>query len=227
MEEPVWLATLRPLSSLDLGDVEVLARHDLRGLADIFDQGDGDEAALVVADDEGRPGIGAHVHLPRHHLLHGEIAGRHREFLELDAAFLQQAGLEQVVGRHPPDVGLVALADGFQRERRTARLRGPAASMPALPARYCRRVMMVIDVSSVVLVRSALSSPLIARGAESLLLLHAELADAGRDVVQRLRDHLPQLRAASTTPESIRRSRSACGIRACRRSPRYGVAADR
>ena len=116
---------LQALELLDLGDVEVLARHDLRGLADIFDLGDGDEAALVVADDEGLPGIGAHVHLARHHLLHGEIAGGHRELLELDAALLEQAGLEQIVGRHAPDVGLVALADRSRARRPAARFRGP------------------------------------------------------------------------------------------------------
>ena len=114
-DEPTWFATLRPLSSLDLGDVEVLARHDLRGLAHVFDLRDGDEAALVVADDEGLRRIGAHVHLTCHHLLHREIAGRDREFLELDAALLERAGLEQIVGRHAPDVGLVALADGRHR----------------------------------------------------------------------------------------------------------------
>ena len=84
---------LQALELLDLGDVEVLARDDLRGLADIFDHRDGDEAALVVADDEGLARIGADVDLARHHLLHGEVAGRHREFLELDAALLQQPGL--------------------------------------------------------------------------------------------------------------------------------------
>ena len=118
-EEPVWFATLSPLSSLDLGEVEVLAGHDLRGLADIFDLRDRDQAALVVADDEGLPGIGAEVDLPRHHLLHGEVAGGHGEFLELDAVLLEQAGLEQIVGRHAPDVGLVALAHGLERECRS------------------------------------------------------------------------------------------------------------
>ena len=114
-DEPVWFATLSPLSSLDLGEVEVLAGHDLRGLADIFDLGDRDEAALVVADDERLRRIGAQVHLPRHHLLHGEIARRHGEFLELDAALLEQTRFEQIVGRHAPDVGLEALAHGLER----------------------------------------------------------------------------------------------------------------
>src|SRR5688572_12472286 len=94
IDEPVWLATLRPPELLDLGDSEVLAGHDLRGLADMFDLGDGDEAALVVADGKGGAGIGAQVHLSRHHLLHGEIAGRHGELLDLDSALLEQAGLE-------------------------------------------------------------------------------------------------------------------------------------
>ena len=133
IEEPVWLAIFLPLSCCDLGDVEVLARHDLRGLADCLDLGDGDEAALVMADDEGLPGVGAHVDLTRHHLLHGEIAGRHRELLELDAVLLEQAGLDQVVGRHAPDIGLVALAHGIEREGRT---RSPCADdnqPPRLP----------------------------------------------------------------------------------------------
>ena len=36
--------------------------------------GDGDEAALVVADDEGLSGVSAGIDLTGHHLLHGEIA---------------------------------------------------------------------------------------------------------------------------------------------------------
>src|SRR5262249_49728207 len=115
---------VRDLASLELADlaeVEVLARHDLRGSADLFDLGDDDEAALVVADDEGLRGIGAEIHLPRHHLLHGEIAGGHGEFLELEAVLLEQAGFEQIVGRHPPDIGLKALADRLERPRASRR----------------------------------------------------------------------------------------------------------
>ena len=81
-------------------------------LPTVLDHGDSDEAALVVPDDEGRAGVGAHVHLARHHLLHGEVAGQHRKFFGLDAVLLESAGLHQVIGRHAPDVGLVALADG-------------------------------------------------------------------------------------------------------------------
>ena len=114
-DEPVWLATFNPLSSLDLADVEVLAGDDLGGLADIFDHGDRDQPALVVSDGERLARIGAHVDLARHHLLHGEVARRHRELLELDAALFQHARLEQVIGRHPPDIGLVALPDGRER----------------------------------------------------------------------------------------------------------------
>ncbi len=125
---------LQSLELLDLGDVEVLARHDLRGLADIFDHRDGDEAAFVVSDDERLARIGAQVDLPRHHLLHGEIAGGHGEFLELDAALLQQPRLQQIVGRHSPDVGLIALPDGGRalprgtREREAGRQRGGAGA---------------------------------------------------------------------------------------------------
>ena len=74
------------------------------------------------------PGVGAEVDLARHHLLHGEVAGGHREFLELDAVLLQRAGLQQIVGRHAPDVGLVALADGH-----------PAPRRGAAPADACRQ----------------------------------------------------------------------------------------
>ena len=112
---------LAPFELADLRKVEVLARDDLRGPADLFDLGDHDQAALVVADDEGLRGIGAQVHLPRHHLLHGEIAGRHGEFLELEAVLLEQARFEQVVGRHAPDIGLKALPDRLQRPSRPRR----------------------------------------------------------------------------------------------------------
>src|SRR4029077_10010105 len=80
---------LAPLELADLADVEVLARHNLRGLAHSFDLGDGDEAALIVTDDEGLSRVSAEIDLPGHHLLHGEIARRHGEFLELDAALLR------------------------------------------------------------------------------------------------------------------------------------------
>ena len=83
VDEPVWLATLMPLQLLDLGDVEILARHHARGLSDIFNHGDGEQAAFVVADREGRAGVSTHVDLTRHHLLHRQIAGRDGEFLEL------------------------------------------------------------------------------------------------------------------------------------------------
>jgi hypothetical protein len=104
---------------LDGRDAEVLARHHLGGAADELDLGDGDEPALVGTEDHRLAGIGAEVHLPRHHLLHGEIAGRNGEFLELDAVLLEEARAHQVIGRHAPDVGLVALADGRERERRS------------------------------------------------------------------------------------------------------------
>ena len=96
-------------------DAEILARHHARGLADIFDHGDGDQAAFVVADDQRGAGIGAHVDLARHHLLHGEVARRHREFLELDAVLFEIARAHQVIGRHAPHVGLVALPHRLQR----------------------------------------------------------------------------------------------------------------
>ena len=123
-----------------LGDAEVLAHHHGAGRADGLDLRDGDQAALVVAEDEGRPGVGAHVDLPRHHLLHGQVAGRHREVLGLEPALLQIAGLHQVVGRHAPDVGLVALADGDVRGRggtdtgagRQCRSAGRGQNLPAI-----------------------------------------------------------------------------------------------
>ena len=89
VDEPVWLATFRPLSCSTLRDVEVFARHHARGLADIFDHGDGEQAAFVMADGKGGAGIGAHVDLARHHLLHREVAGRNGEFLEFHAVLFQ------------------------------------------------------------------------------------------------------------------------------------------
>ena len=84
----------------------------------MLDHGDADHAALVVAEDKGGAGVGAEIHLPRHHLLHGEVAGGHGELLELDAALLERAGAQQIVGRHAPHIGLVALAhDGALRGR--------------------------------------------------------------------------------------------------------------
>ena len=142
-DEPTWLATFLPLRSAIDCDVEVLARHDLRGLADIFDQRDRDEAAFVVTDQERLPGIGAEVDLAAHHLLHGEVAGRHREFLELHAALLERARSHQVVGRHAPDVGLVALTDGRHLGGRRLRpeperQRARSGRGEILPARQCR-----------------------------------------------------------------------------------------
>ena len=91
IDEPVWLAIFLPLRSSILVMPRSLRDHHRRGLADGFDHRDGDEAALVVADDERLAGVGAEVDLARHHLLHGEVAGRHGEFLELDAALLEQS----------------------------------------------------------------------------------------------------------------------------------------
>ncbi len=115
-EEPVWLAIFSALELLDLGVPQILAHHHARGLADMLDLRDGDQAALVVPEDQRRPSVSAEIYLPRHHLLHGEVAGRHAELLELETAFLQQAGAQQVIGRHAPEIGLVALADRGLRE---------------------------------------------------------------------------------------------------------------
>ncbi len=150
---------LEALELLDLADAEILARHDARGAADVLDDGDTDEAALVVAEDEGGAGVGAEIHLPRHHLLHGEVAGRHGELLELQPALLQRAGAQQVVGRHAPHVGLVALADGGGLRGGGAR-QAEAGGQRACAARgeiVCRRVMPcpVVIVSSC---RSAFAS---------------------------------------------------------------------
>ena len=129
---------LEPLELADLGQVEVLAGDDLCGLADGFDLRDRDKAALIVPDDEGLAGVGAEIDLPRHHLLHGEIAGGHGEFLELDAALLEQARFEQVIGRHAPDVGLEALPDGLQRpcRPRRQRQRQRASRQPLPPCQF-------------------------------------------------------------------------------------------
>ena len=154
---------LEPLELADLGEIEVLAGHDLRGLADIFDLGDRNQAALVVADDERLRGVGAHVHLPRDHLLHGEIARGDGELLELDALLLEQTRLEQIVGRHPPDVGLEALADGFERECRSraaeARRHQAGARREILPS--CQvNAPVPHRMSSVMLLQSALPAVL-------------------------------------------------------------------
>jgi hypothetical protein len=102
----------------DFADVQVLARGDARRLADMFDHRDRDQPALGIADDERLTGIGAEIDLARHHLLHGEIAGRHREFLDRDAVLVEIARLQQIVRRHAPDIGLIALADGRGGGRR-------------------------------------------------------------------------------------------------------------
>src|SRR5258708_25770201 len=137
-EEPVWFATLRPLSSLTWVRLRSLRVTTCAVLADLFDLGDDDDAALVVADDEGLRGIGAQVHLPRHHLLHGEIAGGHGEFLELEAALLEQTRFEQVIGRHAPDIGLKALPDRLQRPSRPRRQpqRQHASREPLPPGQF-------------------------------------------------------------------------------------------
>ncbi len=128
---------LAALEVADLAEVEVLARDHLRSLADILDAGDRDQTALVVADDEGLARIGAEVDLPRHHLLHGEVARRHREFLGLDPVLLKEPRLEQVVGRHAPDVGLEPLADRVERECGTGgaeRRQGTCANGESVPS---------------------------------------------------------------------------------------------
>ena len=181
------MAIFLPLSSVDLGDAEVLAHHHRAGRADGLDLRDGDEAALVVADDEGRPGVGAHVDLPRHHLLHGEVAGRHREVLGLEPALLQIAGLHQVVGRHAPDVGLVALADGDVGGRRRRMPPSPPSSAAApVAARICRRFIRIEFDRHVVL-------PVRPDRPDCLFLLHSEFADCSLNVVHRLCDDLSQL----------------------------------
>ena len=118
-DEPVWFATLSPLSSLTLVRLRslrvticaVLPTYSIWAIAT--------RPPLSWPMMNDCAGVGAHVHLPRDHLLHGEIARRDGELLELDAVLLEQTRLEQIVGRHPPDVGLEALADGVERECRS------------------------------------------------------------------------------------------------------------
>ena len=149
-EEPVWLATLEPLELLDLGEPQVLARHDARGAAHVLDDGDADEAAFVVAEDEGRAGVGAEVHLPRHHLLHREVAGGHTEFLELQArVFPVHRSAEG--NRWACPTHWSGSPGEWWRPAPSRAGPKPRASAPApLAVRYCRRVMpcRVVIVSS-------------------------------------------------------------------------------
>ena len=122
------------LLAFEVGDrfeVQVLAGHDLRGLADIFDQRDRDQAAAVVADQERLSGIGAEVDLAAHHLLHGEIAGRRPRIPGTSRRASRARPIHQVIGRHAPDVGLVALTDGrhLGGRRLARRARAPARSL--------------------------------------------------------------------------------------------------
>src|SRR5439155_25244414 len=43
---------------------------------------------------------------------HGQIPRRHGVLFELESAFLECARAEQIIGGHPPDIGLVSLTDG-------------------------------------------------------------------------------------------------------------------
>ena len=136
------MAILQPAQLFDLGDVQILARGDARGLADMLDQRDGDEPALGAADDEGLAGIGAEIDLARHHLLHGEVAGRHGELLRREIVLFQIAGLHQIIGRHAPDVGLVALPDGLGRRDAARRAKAErqdagAGGREIVPSRQC------------------------------------------------------------------------------------------
>ncbi len=121
---------------LDLGDPEVLTGEHACGLADILDHGDGHQATFLVADREGGAGIGPHVDLAGHHLLHRQVTRRHRKLFELDAMLFQQAGAQQIIGRHAPHVGLVTLAHRFERQG------GPhAESCRQHPGAGCRQHM--------------------------------------------------------------------------------------
>src|SRR5262249_48294343 len=75
------VADLETPELLNLRDVEFLPRHHARALSHLLDLRDCDQPTLVVAGHEGLPGIGTEVHLPCHHLLHGEIAGGNGELL--------------------------------------------------------------------------------------------------------------------------------------------------
>ena len=134
------------------------------------------------------PGIGAHVDLPRHHLLHGEVAGRHREVLGLEAALLQVARLHQVVGRHAPDVGLVALADGDVGRRCGRDAARPAVSAVApVAASTCRRFMCIELDRHVVILPVSFR---IWHG--SVTPAASRIPDCSRNVVHRLCDDLSQ-----------------------------------
>src|SRR5262249_50271349 len=69
------VADLQTSELLYLRDIEFLPRHHPRALPHLLDLRDCDQPALVVAGHEGLAGVSTEVHLPRHHLLHGEIAG--------------------------------------------------------------------------------------------------------------------------------------------------------
>src|SRR5262249_27214509 len=66
----------------------------------------------------------------------------------------------------------------------------PAARTPAPAARHCRRVIVLIAPPP----RPCRAPVPPSSVLKSLLLLQAELADAGRNLVQCLCDHLPQFR---------------------------------
>src|SRR5262249_2030617 len=70
------------------------------------------QLALIMSGHERLSGIGSEVHLPRNHLLHGQISRGHGELFELKTALFKRSRTEQVISRHSPDIGLVALADG-------------------------------------------------------------------------------------------------------------------
>jgi hypothetical protein len=106
----------------------------------MLDQRDRHQTALGIADDERLARIGAKIDLAGDHLLHGEIAGRHGELLEGEAVLLQIAGFQQIVGGHAPDVGLVALPDGFKgcgapRQAKPKRQSACTGQREALPPR--------------------------------------------------------------------------------------------
>ena len=77
------VADLHSLELGYLGDLQLFACHHPRALPHLLDLRDRDKAALVVAGHKGLSGVGSEVHLPSHHLLHGEITGRNSELFEL------------------------------------------------------------------------------------------------------------------------------------------------